>query len=104
MMIAVWTKNRFFVRETAWYFDLLEKKPHLRSSYGLPPEHLTMLYSRINAKLRHRQGAAIAYLEMVREIGKSPRMATRPPAPPTRSSDVLLGGESRPRIVGPVSG
>jgi DNA-binding FadR family transcriptional regulator len=69
MMIAVWTKNRFFVRETAWYFELLEKNAHLRSSYGLPPEHLTMLYHRLNAKLRDRQGAAIAYLEMVREIG-----------------------------------
>jgi len=68
MTIAMGTKNRFYLRDTAWHFKFLERHPHFWTMCTWPPEHRAAYHRRINAKLRERQGAAAAYLEMVRQL------------------------------------
>jgi DNA-binding FadR family transcriptional regulator len=86
MLIALWTHNRLYLRETAWYFNLLERQPELCSAHTWPSEHLAILYRRLNAKLRERHGAAAAYLEMVRQIRPHHAQVEQPSE--TRSASV----------------
>jgi DNA-binding FadR family transcriptional regulator len=68
MTIALWTKNRLYLRDTAWYFKVLERNPHLQTSCMWRPEVRVAHHRRINARLRERRGTAAAYLEMVRDL------------------------------------
>jgi DNA-binding FadR family transcriptional regulator len=67
MVIAQGAKNRLYVRETAWYFNLLERQPRFRSVYTVLPMHRAAFYRKLNEKIRTRQGSAAMYLEMLRE-------------------------------------
>ncbi|HVW25267.1 MAG TPA: GntR family transcriptional regulator [Polyangiaceae bacterium] len=66
-IIAHGAKNRIYVRETAWYFNLLERQPWFRSVYTVLPANRAAFYRKLNEKIRARQGSAAMYLEMLRE-------------------------------------
>jgi len=66
MTIAEWTKNRLYVRDTAWFFKVLESRPHLQAMCSWPVRCRAANHRRLNATLRARRGSAEAYLEMVR--------------------------------------
>jgi GntR family transcriptional repressor for pyruvate dehydrogenase complex len=66
-VIAHGAKNRIYVRETAWYFNLLERQPRFRSVYTVLPANRASFYRKLNENLRRRQGSAAMYLEMLRE-------------------------------------
>ena len=66
MKIAQGAHNRLYVRETAWYFNLLERQPRFRAVYTVLPSQRAAFYRLLNANLRKRQGSAAMYLEMLR--------------------------------------
>jgi DNA-binding FadR family transcriptional regulator len=68
MTIALSTKNPLYLRDTAWHFKVLQRHTLFRTISTWPPEQRVACYRRLNGKLRDRQGAAAAYLEMVREV------------------------------------
>jgi DNA-binding FadR family transcriptional regulator len=66
MQIARGGRNRLYVRETAWYFNLLERHPRFRTVYVTTPSQRAAFYRELNATLRQRQGSAAMYLAMLR--------------------------------------
>jgi len=67
ILIARAAKNRLYIRETVWYFNLLERQPRFRSRKNVTPALQAAFYGRLNAKIRERRGSAAFYLEMLRE-------------------------------------
>ncbi len=58
------TRNRVYVRETLWMFNVVERDPRrARLSVGRRA-HRVALYQSLNQKLRERSGAAEAYLRI----------------------------------------
>ncbi|HEX4336372.1 MAG TPA: GntR family transcriptional regulator [Polyangiaceae bacterium] len=66
--IAIGGRNRLYVRETAWYFNLLERHPRFRAIYTTPPPQRAEFYRRLNTTLRERQGSAAMYLANLRVV------------------------------------
>jgi DNA-binding FadR family transcriptional regulator len=64
--IAKGSKNRLYMRETLWYFNLLERHPRFRGVYTVPPPQRAAFYQSLNKALRDRKGSAAMYLEMLR--------------------------------------
>jgi GntR family transcriptional repressor for pyruvate dehydrogenase complex len=64
--VAKGTKNRLYIRETLWYFNLLERHPRFRGVYTVPPPTRAAFYKGLNEALRARKGSATMYLEMLR--------------------------------------
>jgi DNA-binding FadR family transcriptional regulator len=73
--IAIGARNRLYLRETAWYFNLLERLPRFRAVYTNTATQRAEFYRRLNTTLRQRQGSAAMYLAMLRV---SPPKAIRP--------------------------
>jgi len=65
ILIAKGTRNRLFVRETAFYFTLLERDPRFRRSLG-GPEIRASLYRSLLTAQRRRTGSAETYLRALR--------------------------------------
>lgn len=65
MRIAKGTRNRLYVRETSFYFNLLERDPRFRRSVG-GPELRASLYKALLAAQRRRSGSAEMYLGALR--------------------------------------
>jgi DNA-binding FadR family transcriptional regulator len=68
LVIARSTKNRLYVRDAAWHFKMLERRPHVRAALMWPAECLAVIHRRLNATLRERRGSAAAYLEIVHNL------------------------------------
>jgi DNA-binding FadR family transcriptional regulator len=66
-IIAKATKNRLYIRETLWYFNLLARNPRFRAVYQFPPSQRAGAYRVLNSALRQRKGAAAIYLENLRK-------------------------------------
>ena len=67
--IARGTRNRIYLRETLWYFNLLERDPRFRESLGGSPAVRARLYKSILAAQRERNGSAARYLGALRQGG-----------------------------------
>jgi DNA-binding FadR family transcriptional regulator len=67
LRIAKGTRNRLFVRETSFYFNLLERDPRFRRSPG-GPEMRASLYKALLAAQRRRSGSAEMYLSALRSV------------------------------------
>jgi DNA-binding FadR family transcriptional regulator len=65
MSIAKGTRNRLYVRETIFYFNLLERDPRFRRSLG-GPELRASLYRSLLTAQRRRNGSAEMYLGALR--------------------------------------
>ena len=64
--VAKGSKNRLYLRETLWYFNLLERHPRFRSVYTVPPSLRAEFYRNLNKALRTRKGSATMYLDQLR--------------------------------------
>jgi GntR family transcriptional regulator, transcriptional repressor for pyruvate dehydrogenase complex len=73
------TRNRIYLREILWYFNLLERDPRFRSMLAADPESRVDLYRSVNAAHRQRSGSAAVYLNTLRAL-RERRLAaqTRP--------------------------
>jgi DNA-binding FadR family transcriptional regulator len=67
MRIAKGTHNRLFIRETSFYFNLLERDPRFRRSPG-GPEMRASLYKSLLGAQRRRSGSAGMYLSALRSF------------------------------------
>jgi len=65
--LAEASRNHVYVRETLWYFNLLERDPRFRAIYSTPPSTRAGFYVTVNEALRSRQGSAARYLELLRK-------------------------------------
>jgi DNA-binding FadR family transcriptional regulator len=66
LRIAEGTRNRLYVRETAWHFNLLERDPRFRSAFTSSPVDRAHLYKSMIDAQRNRTGAAAIYLRALR--------------------------------------
>lgn len=65
LRVAKGTRNRLFVRETSFYFNLLERDPRFRRVIA-PPELRASLYRALLSTQRRRSGSAEMYLNALR--------------------------------------
>lgn len=112
--LAEASRNRVYVRETLWYFNLLERDPRFRAIYSTPPSTRAGFYITVNEALRNRQGSAARYLELLRE--HAPRLFIHqhqdeaPASGPTTDQfitqelDTPINGDRRPGDVARVVG
>lgn len=66
--LALATKNRVFVRESRWWFALMQQQPERRDRMYGKPELRLALYRSVLAVLRRRGGAAQHYLAAIRPL------------------------------------
>lgn len=64
--IARGTRNRIYLRETLWYFNLLERDPRFRAMLAGDVASRVELYRSVNAAHRKRSGSAAIYLHSLR--------------------------------------
>jgi DNA-binding FadR family transcriptional regulator len=67
--IASGTKNRIYLRETLWYFNLIERDPRFRTTLTGDPTARALLYRQLLVSQRARSGSAALYLAALRSIG-----------------------------------
>lgn len=71
LRISKGTRNRLFVRETSFYFNLLERDPRFRRS-AVSPEMRATLYKALLSAQRRRTGSAEMYLSALRRTYGTP--------------------------------
>jgi DNA-binding FadR family transcriptional regulator len=64
--IAKGTQNRIYLRETLWYFNLLERDPRFRTPLSGGAETRGPVYAALVRTLRARSGSAALYLSSLR--------------------------------------
>jgi GntR family transcriptional repressor for pyruvate dehydrogenase complex len=67
--IANGTKNRIYLRETLWYFNLIERDPRLRATLTGDSMARALLYRQLLVTQRARSGSAATYLAALRSVG-----------------------------------
>jgi GntR family transcriptional repressor for pyruvate dehydrogenase complex len=101
---AYWTtlsqasRNRVYVRETLWYFNLLERDPRFRAIYATAPAERAAFYRLINVALRSRTGTAARYLDMLRK--HQPRLFVPAEDFVTEESEAPVDSGKVARVVG----
>lgn len=66
--VALGTKNRIYVRETLWFFNLLERDPRFVSAIRRGPVESALGYKALLGAQRARKGSASLYLRALRQI------------------------------------
>ena len=69
--VANGTKNRIYLRETLWYFNLLERDPRFRATITGDSTTRAHLYKALLTAQRARSGSAAMYLEALRSMPRS---------------------------------
>lgn len=67
--IANGTKNRIYLRETLWYFNLIERDPRFRGTLSGDSTTRALLYRHLLVTQRARSGSAATYLASLRSDG-----------------------------------
>jgi len=67
--IARGSRNRIYLRETLWYFNLLERDARFRSTLASDRPARARLYKALMETLRKRSGSAALYLSALRVRG-----------------------------------
>jgi DNA-binding FadR family transcriptional regulator len=67
--IAKGTKNRIYLRETLWYFNLIERDPRFRGTLSGDSTTRALLYRHLLVTQRARSGSAATYLASLRSDG-----------------------------------
>jgi GntR family transcriptional regulator, transcriptional repressor for pyruvate dehydrogenase complex len=67
------TGNRVLLRETRWWFDLMQKQPERRRKMYGRPELRMALYRGVIDHLRARSGAAQFYVKAIKSLLERPR-------------------------------
>jgi GntR family transcriptional repressor for pyruvate dehydrogenase complex len=65
------TKNRIYLRETLWHFNLLERDPRFKNALTGDPTTRPHLYRALFTTLRARSGSATMYLSALRSYRAS---------------------------------
>lgn len=70
--VANGSRNRIFVRETLWFFNLIEREERFARAVAGDPDARATLYKGIVRAMRQRKGSAALYLGALRADGSNP--------------------------------
>jgi DNA-binding FadR family transcriptional regulator len=78
--VAIGTQNRIYLRETLWYFNLLERDPRFRTTIDRDPTVSAQGYKVLLQAQRARSGSAALYLRALRHLSSGLAQQAAPPA------------------------